>query len=227
MNANGQTTVRATLRAVIFDFDGLIVDTESAAFAAWSAIYAEHGAVLELSRWVACVGASEAVFDPVAHLGELTGRVFDSERRRDLIADKEARKAERTAGLSPLPGVLERLDEASRLGLKVAVASSSGAAYVKGHLRRLGLHERFTVIRSRDDVARVKPHPDLPVSAARGLGVEPAQCLVLEDSLNGVLAAKAAGARCFAIPNDITRNLDFHAADGVFDSLLAVTFAGL
>ncbi len=211
------------LQAVIFDFDGLLVDTESPAFAAWSAIYKEHGVALELALWVKCVGATHEAFDPVTHLASLTGRVHD---RAGLFADKERRKADICSRLPLMPGALARLEEARTLGLKVAVASGSSAAWVKGHLERLGILYRFDAVRTRDDVARVKPFPDLILSAAAAMGVAPEACLVLEDSLNGILAAKAAGARCYAIPNDITRALDFSGADGRFASLEAVSFRG-
>lgn len=208
------------LKAVIFDFDGLLIDTESPAFAAWSAIYREHGVELDLRLWVACVGASEAAFDPVTHLADLLGRPASAEDRRRWLADKEQRKAAICDSLPLMPGVRERLDEARALGLGVAVASSSSARWVHGHLERLGIKDCFLAVRTRDDVLRVKPHPDLPLSAAQALGVPASACLVLEDSLNGVRAAKAAGAHCYAVPNPITAALDFAAADGVFASLL-------
>src|SRR5687767_276878 len=109
------------LRAIIFDFDGLMVDTEWPAFEAWSAIYREHGAELELSRWVACVGTLGG-FDPCAHLQELTSRELDAEA---LFADKESRKARICDQLPCMPGVLNVHAEARALGLRVAVASSS------------------------------------------------------------------------------------------------------
>lgn len=212
------------VEAVIFDFDGLVVDTESPAYAAWLALYAEHGVTLALERWVECVGSSIARFDPVQHLTELTGRTFD---REALIADKERRKAEVCNSQPLLPGVLHRLDEIARLGLKVAVASSSGRAWVTGHIARLGLDGRFPVIKTREDVARIKPFPDIYLATAKALAVEPRRCLVFEDSANGVRAAKAAEMRCFAVPNPITRGLDFSEADGVLTSLAATSLAAL
>jgi len=210
--------------AVIFDFDGLMVDTESPAFEAWSEIYREHGVELSLVKWVECVGSTYASFDPVAHLSELTGRPFD---RAALVADKEQRKADICAQLPLLPGARERLEEARALGLRTAIASSSPAFWVHGHAERLGFTSLLDALRTRDDVARVKPHPDVYLSAAAGLGVAPERCLVFEDSLNGVRAAKAAGMCCFAVPNRITQALDFTSADGVFPSLTVVSLAAL
>ncbi len=212
------------IKAVIFDFDGLMVDTEWPAFLAWTEIYREHGHVLDLREWVACVGASYAAFDPVTRLAELTGKTFE---REVLIGDKERRKIEECNRLAALPGVVDRLKEAKVLGIKAAVASSSSLAWVDGHLSRLKLKDHIELIRTRDHVTRIKPHPDLYLAAAAGLGVEPEACVVFEDSLNGVKAAKAAGMTCYAIPNRVTSQLDFGEADGRYDSLALVSLKNL
>ena len=212
------------MRAVIFDFDGLIVDTETPAYEAWSAIYREHGAELLLSDWVSCVGAADLPFDAVAHLSKLIGRPLDKAK---LTADKEERKSAVCNSQAPLPGVVERLIEAQALGLPLAVASSSTADWVHGHLDRLGLRPHFKLTRTRGDVVRGKPHPDLYLSAAAGLGVSASDCVVFEDSLNGLKAAKAAGARCYVIPNRITESCNFQAADGIYPSLAHVSLAQL
>lgn len=214
--------MKQQLDAVIFDFDGLVIDTESPAFDAWSAIYREHGHELRLDLWVGCVGASEAGFDPIRHLAELLKRPVDGAA---LMADKERRKKAACDRLRPLPGVLERIEEARALGLKVAVASSSSRSWVEGHLRRLDLITAFDAMRTKDDVVRVKPHPDLYLAAAMALAVEPTRCLAIEDSVNGVRAARAAGMGCLAVPGPITRALDFSGATARFDSLAAVRLA--
>lgn len=210
--------------AIIFDFDGLVIDTESPAFEAWSAIFQEQGTTLLLERWVECVGASDSRFDPVLHLSELTGRTYD---RATLMGDKEKRKAEICNTLLPLPGVIDRMNEARHLGLKIAVASSSSRVWVETHLMRLGLRDQLDAMLTRDDVSRGKPFPDLYFAAAKAIGVPPERCLAFEDSGNGVRAAKAAGMACYAIPNPITRTLDFRMADGVIASLAEVTVAKL
>ena len=213
------------LQAVIFDFDGLICDTETAAYDAWAAIFKEHGAVLLRETWRVCVGAAESPFDPVSHLQELTGRQ-DLDRKL-VMADKERRKAEVSQKLAALPGVFDRLEEARRLGIPIGLASSSYADWVYAHLERLELRSYFKVIRTRDDVVQAKPAPDLPLSAAAGLGVPAAACLVLEDSLNGLRAAKAAGARCIVVPNSVTVGSDFTLADAVLGSMHELSLATL
>jgi putative hydrolase of the HAD superfamily len=215
---------KRTIKAVIFDFDGLVVDTESPAYAAWAGIYQDHGQQLSLDLWVQCVGSSTALFDPVTHLASLVGRELD---RPELIREKERRK-HAACLLQPLmPGVLERLKEIQSLGMKAAVASSSGRQWVDMHVTRLGIGQYFAASRTGDDVQRVKPFPDLYLAAAQALGTDPIECLAFEDSLNGVKAAKAAGLACFAVPNPITCNLDFSEADGVLPSLAACTLSGL
>ena len=212
------------IREIIFDFDGLIIDTESAAFAAWSEIYRRYNQTLELRKWVACVGASDEHFDSVRHLEQLSGQSLD---RNALLAKKDQAKAAICDTLDPRPGVLDRLREARDLGLKIALASSSGFSWVDGHLRRIKLRDEFDAILTRENVHKVKPYPDLYLGAARALDLEPHLCVTFEDSRNGVLAAKAAGMRCFAVPNPITKDLDFSAADGVLQSLAAVTIGEL
>jgi len=218
-------TMTHDLQAVIFDFDGLICDTETAAYDAWAAIFREHGAVLQRETWRVCVGAAESPFDPVSHLQELTGR-HDLDRKL-VMADKERRKAEVSHKLDALPGVFECLEEAKRLGIPIGLASSSYADWVHAHLQRLNLRSYFKVIRTRDDVVQAKPAPDLPLSAAAGLGVPAAACLVLEDSLNGLRAAKAAGARCIVVPNPVTIGSDFAQADAVLGSMRELNLAAL
>jgi HAD superfamily hydrolase (TIGR01509 family) len=207
------------MRALIFDFDGLMLDTETPAFEAWSAIYREHGVELKLERWVECVGSSDARFDPTLHLAELLGRAVDGPH---LVADKQRRKAAICDALALMPGVERVLQEARALGWKAAVASSSGSDWVLGHLRRLAMLERFDAVRTAEHVKAVKPAPDIYLAAAEALGVKPADCVAFEDSLNGLRAAKAAGMRCYAVPNFATRGLDFSEADGIFASLADV-----
>lgn len=210
------------IAAIIFDFDGLVIDSESPAFQAWSEIYREHGQELSLDLWVECVGASEARFDPIQNLSVLLGKAVDGHA---LMADKERRKHSICNTLDTLPGVRERLSEARSLGLKVGLASSSASAWVLGHLERLRLNSAFDAIRTKDDVARVKPHPDLYLAAAEALAVPPELCLAIEDSVNGVHAAKAAGMACLAIPGPVTRSLDFSIATARYESLSQVSLA--
>lgn len=207
------------MRALIFDLDGTIFDSETAIFQAWQQVYAEQGATLTLETWLPLIGTNEVRFDPLAHIESLVGQRVN----HDAVLNR-ARELEReyVGATEPLPGVREYLEAAKEMGLLLAVASSSGREWVEGHLRRLGLLDFFLVLRTRDDVERTKPDPALFLRAAAGLGVEPVQALVIEDSLNGIKAAKAAGMRVVAVPNPLTRHSDLSGADLVIPSLAEV-----
>jgi HAD superfamily hydrolase (TIGR01509 family) len=211
------------IQALIFDFDGLLVDTETPAFESWRVMYAEYGHDLSLELWKDSIGTSYG-FDPLDHLESLLGRALDRatdlERRRVL-------KATMSAEQPLLPGARELLAQARELGLGCAVASSSDRAWIEGWLERHAIRAAFDCVRTADDVALTKPAPDLFLSAASCLGVAPAHCLVFEDSPNGILAARAAGMRCVAVPGAITGQLTLPPADLVIASLDALPLAGI
>jgi HAD superfamily hydrolase (TIGR01509 family) len=203
------------MRALIFDFDGLILDTETPEYRAWSEIYAELGCELALERWVAGVGTHDG-FDPYAELEALCARPLD---RAALRARKRGRVAELLEHARPLPGVGELLEQARTLGMACGIASSSPRDWVESHLHRLGLRAPFGAVLCREDVARVKPDPALYRAALRALGAGPREAIAFEDSTHGVRAAKGADLYCIAVPCAVTRVLDFSAADLVLASL--------
>jgi len=209
--------------ALILDFDGLILDTESPIFEEWRATFRARGHDLGLDVWQHALGTF-GTYDPCAHLSKLTGEDFDHEALRQEV---RARNMVRCEALPLLPGVAERVQEARASGLKTAVASSSTSAWVEGWLERHGIRPLFDTVCSRDHVARVKPAPDLFLLAATRLGVAPERCVVFEDSPNGIRAARAAGMRCVAIPNAVTRALPMEGADLVLTSLSERPLAGI
>ena len=217
------TKVQGLIRAVVFDFDGLILDTEEPVYQSWLEVYEAHGQELPFERWVQTVGSSTIGFHPQQHLEERLGRPLPKE----VLDRRIERRTELVLAKKLLPGVAERIDEAHALGLKVGVASSSSTEWVRGHLARLGILERFDCIRCRDDVANVKPEPDLYLAVLDCLDVRAAAAIAIEDSPNGVAAAKRAGMRCVAIPNSITARLDLSAADVLLVSLADVTLPEL
>lgn len=203
------------IRAIIFDFDGLIIDTEGALHAGWQETYQAYGLELPLDLWQQTIG-TVGVFDPYLHLAEASGQALD---RAALRAAWEPRWRARLEALDLLPGVTQALGDAEQLGLARAVASSSDLEWVGGWLNRHGLRERFGCVITREQVARVKPAPDLFLKAAECLGVAPHECLVLEDSPPGMTAARAAGMRCVGVPGPLTRSLPLPEVDIVLDSL--------
>ncbi len=209
------------MQALIFDFDGTILDTESTEFQAWQEVYQQHGAELSLDYWLPFIGNNSIPFDPAGHLEKLLGRPLNKEDIEDWVGQ---RKQSLNQSLKPLPGVLDYLEAAEAVGLKLAVASSSRRAWVEGHLERLGLLPYFQVIRTKEDVALTKPDPALFLRAAAGLGVSPQETIVLEDSQNGVRAARSAGAFTVVIPNVLTRHLDLSQATWCLTAFATLRF---
>lgn len=205
------------IKALIFDFDGLILDTETPEYETWQAIYRDHGHEFPLQHWGKIIGGDGThQFDPYEYLQELHGDPID----RDAIRKKQREEDDRKLEAQPiLPGVEMMLDEAERMGLKLAVASSSPHSWVDSHLERLGLFDRFPIIVCADEVPRAKPDPALFLRALDELEVGADEAIVFEDSPNGVKAAKRAGIFCVAVPNPITRSLEFPPTDLLLDSL--------
>lgn len=204
------------LRALVFDFDGLILDTETPEFTAWQEVFAYHGASLVTADWAHVIGSVDHGWDPAREIERATGILVDSEEMR---ARWRARHAELLAKESVRPGVIGLIAAAKARGLGLAVASSSKHAWVQGHLERLGIFDSFDALATGDEVERTKPDPTLYTLAVTRLGVPAAAALALEDSPNGILSAHAAGLRCVVVPNDVSRHLDVSGADLVLDSL--------
>lgn len=205
------------IKAIIFDFDGTILDTETPDYHCWKNVFEEHGCELAQDDWCKVVGTSWDVFNPFDHLEGQLGRGVD---RVAVRKAQQVKFHELVAKQVPLPGVESVLASAKEMGLSLAVASSSGRPWVEGHLERLGLMPYFSALKTSEDVEQVKPDPALYTLALEALGVLAEEAVAFEDSVNGVKAAKAAGIRCIAIPNSVTANLDFAHADEVWDSLL-------
>ena len=213
--------------ALLFDFDGLILDTETCAYDTVAEIFAEHGEALDLGWWHSTIGTADH-----PHWSEILAEQLG--RPVDRVALSARREERRRALLHALPvcaGVTELLDAAGAAGIAAAVVSSSPATWVDGHLTRLGLRHRFRAVITRDDVAgddrRTKPAPDLYLAAAAALGVDAADCVVFEDSPNGVAAGRAAGMAVVAVPGPMTASLDFGGADLVVPSLLSIDLDAL
>jgi HAD superfamily hydrolase (TIGR01509 family) len=208
------------VQAVVFDFDGLILDTETPIFQALAQLYDRHGQVLERDFWVTVIGHGEDYFDPLEELERRAGRSLD---REALLADERALRTELLALQPVLPGVLDWREEAVALGLRQGVASSSSRAWVLGHLDRLGLADGWECIRCGDEVHAAKPAPDVYLAVLECLGLDAADALAVEDSAPGVAAAKAAGLRCLAVPSQMTVGSDLSQADLIVTSLSEIS----
>lgn len=209
--------------ALVFDFDGLLLDTETPLFEAWSTTYESFGLEpIDLATWRGSVGlhdADPARLDPLGRLlAHLGGRVSsaDIERRRRSLRDQ------RLDDTDLMPGVLVLLDTAREAGLPVAIATSSPPEWVHRHLEARGILGRFEVIACAGGGVPGKPDPATYEKACRELGVDPTETIALEDSPNGVTAAIAAGLHCIAVPNLITAGCDFDRAHHVVASLVDI-----
>ena len=217
-----------TLEAVVFDFDGLVMDSEWAIYEAAGAAFAQHGHSLSVEAWATVVGINDEGDDgwwrglcTAAGVDGFERAVF--ERVYAGTAEKAARRAAMLT-LPALPGVEVLVDSLIVAGVPIGVASSSSTGWLESNLDRLGLIRRFGTLVGSDLVGGVgKPEPDVYLKACADLGANPAHSVALEDSAHGVTAAKAAGMAAVAVPSRITRHNDFAHADLVVDSLMHVT----
>ena len=207
------------IKALIFDFDGLILDTESPEVDVWMAIYAEYGFQFPFDNWVQTLGGyGISNFDAAEHLSLLSqGRLDSASMRSRHRSGSEALTLKKPV----MTGVTDYIHEAKRLGLKLAIASSSQHDWVDTHAKRLGIFEYFDKVVCSDDVGpgRTKPNPDLFLLALSQLQVQKNEAIVFEDSPNGIKAANRAGIFAVAVPNSITSRLNIIYADMILNSL--------
>ncbi|TMF42348.1 MAG: HAD family hydrolase [Chloroflexi bacterium] len=211
------------IRALIFDFDGLIIDTEEPIYRSWAEVYEAHGVPLPFDQWVKTVGSSNKEFDPQHHLEQQLGHPL----AQGELDQRIQRRVELVLAQPLLPGVADLAGAARDRGLKVGVASSSSRDWVRGHLDRLGILDRFDCLRTRDDVEQVKPEPDLYLAVLDCLGVSADEAVAIEDAPNGIRSAKRAGLRTVAVANPITAGLDLSEADVKLGSLAELTLPQL
>lgn len=198
------------IKAIVFDFDGLILDTETAEYETFREVYRRHGQDLPLDEWGKWIGTDGSGFNPYDHLDQLVGQPLVRENVRNLrketfdrlMLDRDIR-----------PGVREMLKSAQELGLRIGLASSATRAWVTGYLSQYGIIDYFECIWTRDDVTNAKPDPELYLRALTSLEVAPSEAIAFEDSPNGALAAKRAGMYCIIVPNPTTDRLVFGEHD--------------
>ena len=206
------------IQAILFDLDGLMVDSEPHSIASWQAVLARRGAVFDQPTLDRILGL---------RLSETAQMAIDlfhlPDRPADLAREKTEYQITHLDGnVAAMPGLIELLDEIDQRGASKAIASSGTRRYVLAVLQTTHLTDRFSVIVTGEDVINGKPAPDVFLKAAQTLKVNPTHCLVLEDAPAGVQAAKAANMMCIAVPNEHTRQLDLSLADEALPSLSAV-----
>lgn len=206
-----------SFKALIFDFDGLILDTETPEVRAWQKIFRSKGAEFPDAWWMNAIGrgADQIMEHPCDLLDRQLGYPC---MRSEVKAQYEQLRMSAIEASDALPGIRELISSAKDAGIKLGVASSSKHSWVDRHLARLGLLDSFTTIVCADDVQAAKPFPDLYLLACERLGVAAHEAIAIEDSPNGIKAAKAAGLSCVVIPNPCTVQLNLSDADHRVDS---------
>jgi HAD superfamily hydrolase (TIGR01509 family) len=202
------------IAAVVFDFDGLLMDTESTGFASWQHEWRQHGLELDASTFAADHGG-DVTQERYAQLAEAAGPGYD---RAASHARRLAYRAELHAQLGLCPGIGAWLEQAHAAGLRLAVASGSPLAWVHGLLSGIGRTADFEVFACGDEVASPKPAPDVYALALRRLGLGGGQAVAVEDSPHGAAAARAAGLRCIAIPHERFAGRPYDGADLILGS---------
>ncbi len=221
-----------SLEAVVFDFDGLIMDSEWVIYESAKSAFSTHGHDLTVESWSKVVGINDR-HDPTwwDQLCEAVGVVgFDRGSFDGTYEGTVERAALRAAmlALPVLPGVEVLIDDLTAAGVGLGVASSSSRGWLEQNLDRFGLLPRFGTLVGADVVGGIgKPAPDVYLRACADLSADPRGCVALEDSAHGVTAAKAAGMQAVAVPSRITRFNDFGHADLVVGSLAELTLAHL
>ena len=205
------------LLGILFDFDGLILDTETPIFQAWKNKFKEFGKELHLNDWAQILGKSNDDLGPVE---DFLKAFPDPEVRKQILAEVSQEERALLHGRQPLPGVEALIKKAHEEGVKLGIVSSSDQEWVHSHLRRLGLLEYFEHTSCADEVEQAKPDPALYHLGLEKMGVESDRVVVLEDSPHGVMAAKRAGLYCIAVPNQLTRQLSFFEDGGAPDRVL-------
>jgi HAD superfamily hydrolase (TIGR01509 family) len=210
--------LQTPLQGILFDFDGLILDTETTVFQAWEEKFKEYGKELRLAEWAEILGKSNDDLGPVKGFLE---DFPDKQHRKRILQEVKHRELDLVQQKKILPGVEDLIARAKGSGIKLGVVSSSDQDWVHSNLQRLGLITDFDHISCAEEVEIAKPDPALYHLGLKKTGLSREKVLVLEDSPNGVLAAKRAGLFCIAVPNQITNQLSFYNNGGGPDLVLA------
>ncbi len=213
-----------TIKGLIFDFDGLILDTEIPVYRSWQEIYQSYNLDLPLKEYAQCIGSSNIRFNPLEHLARQLHQEIDVKKIGKI---QQERELQLLADQTTLPGVEEMLSEAHARSMPCAIASSSDRHWVEWNLERLSLKHHFSAIITADEVEQVKPHPDLFIAALASLQLQANEAIGFEDSPNGISAARSAGILIIGIPNQLTRQLDLSKADLVYNSMAEVSLSEL
>lgn len=198
------------LQAVVFDFDGIIIDSEIAEFNGWKTVFEEHGVELDIHEWGKCVGHGPEAWSVTDHLQNLINtqlNISQATKRWQEVRDSYLTKA------TPMKGIFQLVQELSQNSIPLGIASSGRSIWIRTHLRTFELAPYFSTIQSRDIAGEAKPSPTSYLKACQELNADPQNCIALEDSPTGIQAAKSAGMTCVCIPNEVTKHYNLTQAD--------------
>lgn len=208
------------IRAIVFDFDGLMIDTETLEYEVLQKIYTEYEFDLPIATYAQNIGTTIGEFNPYTNLANLLKQNKDEQFIKNL-------HKERLESLLPnlvlREGVMNFITQAKQLNLKIALATSSNKAWIDSFFTRFELHQYFDYICTADDVTHVKPNPELYLRALSLLGVDGQEAIAFEDSHNGSIAAVAAGMHCIAVPNPVTQHFTFEHCSLIISSMADTT----
>ena len=206
------------LKSVIFDFDGLILDTEWPEVQAWSELYQNLQIDVDPQWWTFSIGRGPDQ-DPKHPFEFIPRDIRQTLDKNEVIAERWDRRRELVEKEAPLAGVSDLLEALRSSQIRIGLASSSSQNWVKGHLKRLDLIHYFAAIACAEDVKLTKPSPDLYLKALEDLDCQPENGLALEDSPAGCQSALAAGLRVIAVPNRLTSTMQFPPVQEIWSSL--------
>jgi HAD superfamily hydrolase (TIGR01509 family) len=212
--------MKSVIKGIIFDFDGLILDTETPLRQSWFELLEKYGLEVSMTGWAAGVG------DPLllSSLEEiLKTKIGQSQDWGSINHQRYQREMELLMKEDTLPGVLALIQEAKAMGIRLGVASSSDTEWVTSHLTRLGLMDEFDSIRCADEESQKKPAPALYLAVLDDLELSAKEAIAFEDASPGIRAAKTAGIFCVAVPNSVTKHGSIHAADIIVESIEDLT----
>jgi len=199
------------LAAVVFDFDGIIMDSETPEYESHRRVFEQYGATLTTAEWCDQIGIWNDAQDE-RWFRELCRRCSHALDSGAFLAEKR-RIFDEVAPREPMRGVRELVNALTEAGIPAAIASSSSAWWIRSAIERIGMGGKFAAVATGDDVERRKPAPDVYLEASRRVGVDPADAVAIEDSAPGIAAARAAGMATVAIPHWLTERHDLSGAD--------------